>query len=196
MAKAFGAAKEAYLSGDPRKLAEFVRTNTLTPEQCEFVALVLAGEVEIKDRRSEKDWTRNLYLDYIEIKIGGELRNIMFGNKKRVSKAEIYRKLAELHGYSDEETVKKSIARADKRRNGYDLMEVFKRAQSQGRPMRMRFNWPRGITRLSLKERLEVLTDQKPERLVQIKLNRIHEYNVSERPKDWIEAFIRSFKKE
>lgn len=196
MTKEFDAAKEAFLRGDPRKLAEYVRSSALAPDQAEFVAMALSGEVEIKDGRSEKPWTRNLYLDYIEIKIGGELRDTLFGSRKRLSQAEIFRELAALHGYEDADTVKKAITRAEKRRTGYDLMEVFKRAQSQGRATRMRFNWPKNVMSFPLKERLERLADSNPGRLMEIRVNRIHEYNEKERPKDWIEAFIRSFQKE
>ncbi len=193
MSKDFDRAKEAFIGGDPRKLAEFVRTNQLTAEQSEFVAKALAGEVKVQDGRSERFWTQNLYLDYIEIKIGGELREILFGKKQRVSKAEIFRRLADIHGYH-EDAVKKAIARADQRRSGrYDLIEVFKRAQSQGRKMRMRFNWPKGVTELPIRERLEVLTNSNPERLLEIKLDRIPEFK--ERPETWTDAFISSFNK-
>lgn len=196
MSKDFASAKKAYLSGDKRKLAEIVRANNMTDDQAEFVAQALAGDVEINDGRSEKPWTRNLYLDYIEIKIGGELRDVLFDGRKPLSQSDIYRKLAELHHYNDVDAVKKAITRAEKRRKGYDLMEVFERAKSQGRSMRMRFDWPKSISRLPLKERLERISGQEPKRLVEIKLNRIREYNVNERPKDWIEAFIRGFRKE
>lgn len=136
MTKEFEAAKEAFLRGDPRKLAGFVRTTTLAPEQAEFVAQALSGEVKMKDGRAEKTWTRNLYFDYVEIQVGGALREMLFGKKLRVSKAEIYRNLAKLHGYADEDAVKKAIARAKKRRSGItdeEFRDRLKRLTAQGR---------------------------------------------------------------
>ncbi len=117
MRKAFDIAKKAYLLGDPRKLADLVRANALTPEEAAFVAQALDGEVEIKDGRAEKGWTRNLYYDFVEIKLNGDLKKTLFGDKARVSRAAIYRALAERHGYSDADTVKKAIERAEKRRD-------------------------------------------------------------------------------
>lgn len=133
--KKFEVAREAYISGDSRKLAEFVRTNTMTPEQSEFVAQALSGDIETEDGRSVTRWTQNLYFDYLEIQTKGQLREILFGDKVRVTKAEIYRKLAEHHGYNDEGTVKKAIVREEQRRKGLpvDYAGLFKRTFSQGR---------------------------------------------------------------
>jgi hypothetical protein len=117
MSADFDTAKKAYLKKDPRKLAEFVRTNQLTPEQAEFVAMALAGDVETKDGRTEKPWTRTLLYEYSEIKLRGTLKRTLFGDKSKVSEAEIYRALAERHGYADEGAVKKAISRAIKRRD-------------------------------------------------------------------------------
>lgn len=117
MSKLFEEAKKAYLKKDPRKLAEFVRTNQLTSEQAEFIAMALAGNVETKDGRTEKPWTRTLLYEYSEIKLRGSLKRTLFGDKTKVSEAEIYRALAERHGYADEGAVKKAIARAIKRRD-------------------------------------------------------------------------------
>lgn len=111
----FVAAKDAFLSGDSHKLAEFVRTYALSPEQSEFVALALSGEVKIKDGRSETHWTRNLYIDYLAIKTTDFWRKVFFGNKVRVSDEDIFKTLTDLRGYGSSETVKKAISRLKKR---------------------------------------------------------------------------------
>lgn len=116
MPKEFEAAKKSYLSGDPRKLAEFVRTSALTPEQVEFVAMALLGEVKIKDGRGEKDWTRNLYLDYRASLGRHRLKELFMDDMSHTSREKIYDELAARHGYSSSDTVKKSITRAEKRR--------------------------------------------------------------------------------
>lgn len=153
MSKQFEEAKKAYLKKDPRKLAEFVRTNQLTPEQAEFVAMALAGEVKVQDGRSERGATRDIYYSYLEIRTGGHLLHELFGKGATPTKAEIYRTLADLYGYSDEDSVKKAIIRAKARRPSgvYDeqgdlvdceqsklaMDEVAKRADwanNQGRP--------------------------------------------------------------
>lgn len=136
MSKDFAKAKEAYLKGDSRKLVDFVRANRMTDEEAAFVAQALAGEVKT-DGRSEKNWTRNLYLDYVEIQAGGVLKEQLFGKKDQLSKTDIYRALAELHGYSDEDAVKKAIARAKNRRDGIatDYGIVFKRVIGQGQTL-------------------------------------------------------------
>lgn len=117
MSKDFANAKKAYLSGDKRKLADIVRANKMTDEQAEFVAQALAGDVKIKDGRSEKPWTRSLLYEYAEIKLCGSLRKALFGDKDKIAEVEIFRALAERHGYSDEDAVKKAISRAIKRRD-------------------------------------------------------------------------------
>lgn len=116
--KEFIDAQDAYISGDSRRLAEFVRTHTLTPEQSEFVALALSGEVKIKDGRAETDWTRNLYIDYLAIKTNDFWRSVFFGNKVRVRDEDIFKILADLRGYSSSDTVKRAISRLKKRYAG------------------------------------------------------------------------------
>ena len=118
MSKDFASAKKAYLRGDKRKLADFVRANnTMTDEQAEFIAQAIAGDVKAQDGRTEKPWTRTLLFEYGEIKLNGDLKTMLFGDRGEVKDAEIYRALAERHGYSDESAVKKAIARAQKRRH-------------------------------------------------------------------------------
>lgn len=118
MSKDFASAKKAYLRGDKRKLADFVRANnTMTDEQAEFIAQAIAGDVKVQDGRTEKPWTRTLLFEYGEIKLNGDLKTMLFGDIGEVKDAEIYRALAERHGYSDESAVKKAIARAQKRRH-------------------------------------------------------------------------------
>ena len=117
MTKEFEAAKKAYLRGDKRKLSAFVRANTLTPEQSEFVAQALSGELHIKDGRSEKSWTSTLLYEYSEIKLSGSLKKILFGDISNPSGETIYGVLADRHGYRNSDTVKKAITRAVKRRD-------------------------------------------------------------------------------
>ena len=158
MSKDFASAKKAYLSGDKRKLADFVRANeTMTDEQAEFVAQAIVGDVKVRDGRSEKPWNTGLYLDYVEIMIGGDLRRILFGEnsvptlfekKPSIRKSTIIRKLAEIYGHTDD-NAKKAISRAEQRRDGrYDLLEVLEHTQSQGRRPKFLFSlatstWPR-----------------------------------------------------
>lgn len=117
MGKDFDKAKVAFISGDPRKLADYVRTNKLTDDQAEFIAMALAGEVKVQDGRSERIATRDIYYAYREIRGGGYLLHELFGVGATPTKADIYRKLADLYGYSDEDTVKKAISRAGAKRS-------------------------------------------------------------------------------
>ena len=61
---AFESVQNAFRKGDPRPLANWVLHHDLTPEQREYVARALCGDVEKVDGRKVKPVTERLLNDY------------------------------------------------------------------------------------------------------------------------------------
>jgi hypothetical protein len=95
-----------FREGDPRALAEFVRTHDLTPEQREFVASALAGDVAILDGHKHQPQTEYMVWLYDTNK-----RHLGYPD------AVIYRALDEKFGLADDSS-RRTISRAIKRRKG------------------------------------------------------------------------------
>lgn len=133
----FDEAEAAFIEGDPRKLASYVEHHDLTDYEAKFVAQALRGEINTKDGRSEKPWVLNLFYDYYEILRGGELKNRLFGAKQKITQSEIHRALADMHGYADQDAVKKALQRLLKRRSGTispkEYIAAYQRCKDSGR---------------------------------------------------------------
>jgi hypothetical protein len=133
-------AEKAYIEGDPRKLAYYVEHHDLDTYESQFVARALLGEIKIQDGRKEMPWTKKLFYEYWEICRGGDLTKELFADKKKVTKADIYRALAMRHGNLDPATVKKSIERITARKSGKitpsEYLEAYINCKESGR------KWP------------------------------------------------------
>ena len=95
-----------FRKGAPRALAEFVRTHDLTPEQREFVAKALVGDIAILDGHKHKPQTEYMVWLYDT--------NKRFFNYPN---AVIYRALDEKFGLADGSS-RRTIRRAIKKRKG------------------------------------------------------------------------------
>ena len=113
----FEDAQYAFQRGDPRPLASWVLSHDLTPEQRQFVALALCGDVEKVDGRKVKPTTDRLLDDYATLHWLNrmvkcfELDDL---GAKVLNDSAIAKQLANKYGYPDPDSVRRLLARRGK----------------------------------------------------------------------------------
>ena len=107
----------AFRKGDPRPLANWVLHHDLTPEQREYVARALCGDVEKVDGRKVKPVTDRLLNDYARLLWLNRMVTC-FGlsdlGAQALNDSDIARKLANKYGYPDPDSVRRLLSRRGK----------------------------------------------------------------------------------
>ena len=112
----FAAAKHAFTRGDPRPLARWVMTHDMTPEQKEFVAKAICGDVEKVDGRKVKPLTESVERDYGKLRyLNHVLEIINPGSPDKLTDTKIAKMLANKYGYQDADSVRRALNRYTKK---------------------------------------------------------------------------------
>ena len=109
--------QDAFRKGDPRPLAEWVRNHDLTPEQRQYVARALCGDIEKVDGRKVKPTTDHLLNDYATLLWLNRMVKCFDLNDqgaKELNDSDVARKLANKYGYQDPDSVRRLLARRGK----------------------------------------------------------------------------------
>lgn len=112
----FIAAERAFARGDPRPLARWVMTHDMTPEQKEFVAKAICGDVEKVDGRKVKPLTESIERDYVKLRyLNSVLEIINPGSSDKLTDTKIAKMLANKYGYQDADSVRRALNRYTKK---------------------------------------------------------------------------------
>lgn len=106
--------QNAFRRGDPRPLAEWVRNHDLTPEQRQYVALALCGDIEKIDGRKVKPTTERLLSDYSKFQwLNHTIASFELNEQGMdfLKDADIVRKLANKYGYQDPDSIRRALSR-------------------------------------------------------------------------------------